>query len=884
MQGQPYGMNKETLLEALDTKDAGLSAQEAQRRLEQHGGNVLREGKKRTLLTIILSQFKNLMILVLLAAAIISWAVEPEGGMADAIIIFAVILLNVVMGTVQESRAEAALEALKKLSAPSANVLRDGGVKAVKSAELVPGDVVLLAAGDFVPADLRLIASASLRIDESMLTGESVPAEKDAADALPEGTPLAERINMAYSGTSVVYGRGVGVVTDTGMDTEIGKIAGALESAVENETPLQKRMDSLSKVLSVGVLAIAAIVFGLGMLAGRQPLDMFLVAVSLAVAAIPEGLATVVTLLLTMGVQKMSKRGAIIRKLPAVETLGSTSVICSDKTGTLTQNRMSVMKVYVNGTGQDAQSLESSEELVLLDRAFLLCNDTQETQENGETKLAGDPTETALYAFAAQRADTQEVIRQHPRRYEIPFDSERKLMSTVNGTEAYTLYVKGAPDELVARCTHISVGGQVRELTPQDEKTIREANAAMAAEALRVLAAAYRPLTAVPHKPEGLENGLVFIGLAGMMDPPRPEVQEAVSLCRSAGIRPVMITGDHKLTAVAIAEKLGILGKNGKAFSGAELDTLSDEALDEQLYDIGVYARVAPEHKVRIVKAFQRKGNVVAMTGDGVNDAPALKTADIGVGMGITGTEVSKGASDMVLTDDNFATIVKAVEEGRRIFRNIKMAVQYLLSTNLSEVITLLIGTLLAGQLGGNSVLYPVQILWINLVTDTFPALALGMERAPEDVMRRQPRSAKENFFGGGMAVDMALFGAVMSALTLGIYFLSLSWYGDYKVSATMAFLTLGLVQLFHAFNIRAGHRTVFSGITHNPWMIGAFLLAGALQIGVVAIGPVAAFFRSTPLSGTQWLEVIVAAAVIVPVSELVKGVKRLLKKGKKRA
>jgi len=881
MQGQPYNMDKDTLLEALATKEAGLSAAEARERLETYGGNVLQEGKKRTLFAIILSQFKNLMILVLLAAAIISWVVEPEGGMADAIIILVVILLNVVMGTVQESRAEAALEALKKLSAPSANVMRGGMVTAVKSAEIVPGDVVLLAAGDYIPADMRLITSASLRIDEAMLTGESVPAEKDAANTLPEGTPLAERLNMAYSGTSVVYGRGVGVVVDTGMKTEIGKIAGALQNAAEGETPLQKRMDSLSKVLSVGVLAIAAIVFGLGMYAGREPIEMFLVAVSLAVAAIPEGLATVVTLLLTMGVQKMSKRGAIIRKLPAVETLGSTSVICSDKTGTLTQNHMSVMKVYMNGAEQDAQSPEDTGELALLDRAFLLCNDTQEAGENGETKLTGDPTETALYAFAAQRSDAREVIRQHPRVYEIPFDSERKLMSTVNGTGEYTLYVKGAPDELVARCTHISVSGQVRELTPQDEKAVREANAAMAGQALRVLAAAYRVLPEVPHKPEGLENGLVFLGLAGMMDPPRPEAQEAVALCRSAGIRPVMITGDHKLTAVAIAEKLGILGSGSRALSGAELDTLSDEALDGQLYDIGVYARVAPEHKVRIVKAFQRKGNIVAMTGDGVNDAPALKTADIGVGMGITGTEVSKGASDMVLTDDNFATIVKAVEEGRRIFRNIKMAVQYLLSTNLSEVVTLLVGTLLIGRLGGSAVLYPVQILWINLVTDTFPALALGMERAPQDIMQRKPRSAKESFFAGGMAVDMVLFGAVMSVLTLGIYFLSLSWYGDHMVASTMAFLTLGLVQLFHALNIRSGHRTVFSGILRNPWMIGAFLLAGVLQIGVVAIGPVASFFRSTPLSGTQWLEVIVAAAAIVPVSELVKAVKRLLKKGR---
>ena len=890
MEKRPYGMNQNELFAAFSTGDMGLDSGEAHARLQTHGANVLEEGSKKTLLSIILSQFMNLMILVLLAAAVIS-AVIGEG-LSDSIIIFAVILLNVVMGTIQESRAEAALEALKKLSAPSANVRRDGAVHAVKSSEIVPGDVVLLTAGDHVPADTRIISSASLRIDESMLTGESVPSEKSAASALPEETPLAERVNMAYSGTSVVYGRAVGIIVATGMQTEIGKIAGALKSAEKSETPLQKRMNSLSKTLSIMVLVIAAVVFGAGLLTGREVFDMFLVAVSLAVAAIPEGLATVVTLLMTMGVQKMSKHGAIIRKLPAVETLGSTSVICSDKTGTLTQNRMSVMKVYTNGVEEDVASPTASAELALLDRALILCNDTEETTEEGQPKLTGDPTETALYAFGALRNDAKAVIRQYPRVYEIPFDSERKLMSTVNGTAQYALYVKGAPDELLERCTHICLKGETLEMTPQHKKAIHEANARMAAEALRVLAAATKPVDAVPGKPDGLESGLTFIGLAGMMDPPRAEAQQAVALCRSAGIRPVMITGDHKLTATAIAGKLGILGEDSKALTGAELDALSEDELDRELMGISVYARVAPEHKVRIVKAFQKKGCVVAMTGDGVNDAPALKTADIGVGMGITGTEVSKSASDMVLTDDNFATIVKAVEEGRRIFRNIKMAVQYLLSTNLSEVVTLLIGTLL-----GYSVLYPVQILWINLVTDTFPALAIGMEPAPHNIMRRKPRNPRESFFAGGMAADMVLYGAVMSALTLGIYFLSLLWHGDqayftqngfytehdYTVAATMAFLTLGLVQLFHAFNIRAGSHTVFTGFWRNKWMHGAFLLAGVLQVAVVAIPSVASFFHSTPLSGTQWIEVLVAAVVIVPFAELVKAAKRIFKRTKRR-
>ncbi len=872
MEKQPYGMNQNELFSALSTGEQGLGAEEARHRLETLGANVLEEGGKKTLLSIILSQFMNLMILVLLAAAIISAIIGED--LSDSIIIFAVILLNVVMGTVQESRAEAALEALKKLSAPSANVRRDGSVRAVKSSEIVPGDVVLLTAGDHVPADMRLISSASLRIDESMLTGESVPAEKSAEGALPEGTPLAERVNMAYSGTSVVYGRAVGIVAATAMQTEIGKIAGALKSAEKSETPLQKRMNSLSKTLSIMVLVIAAVVFGAGLLTGREVFDMFLVAVSLAVAAIPEGLATVVTLLMTMGVQKMSKQGAIIRKLPAVETLGSTSVICSDKTGTLTQNRMSVMKVYSNGAESEADSPAASQELELLDRAFILCNDTEETTEDGALKLTGDPTETALYAFGALRNDAKAVLRQYPRVYEIPFDSERKLMSTVNGAGEYALYVKGAPDELLERCTHIRLSGKTEEMTPQHKKQIHEVNARMAAEALRVLAAAYKPVDTIPNKPDGLESGLTFLGLAGMMDPPRPEAQEAVALCRSAGIRAVMITGDHKLTATAIAGNLGILGEDSKALTGAELDALSDEELDRELMNIGVYARVAPEHKVRIVKAFQKKGCVVAMTGDGVNDAPALKTADIGVGMGITGTEVSKSASDMVLTDDNFATIVKAVEEGRRIFRNIKMAVQYLLSTNLSEVVTLLIGTLL-----GHSVLYPVQILWINLVTDTFPALAIGMEPAPHNVMKKKPRSSTESFFAGGMAADMILYGIVMSALTLGIYFISFMWYNDHEISATMAFLTLGLVQLFHAFNIRAGSHTVFTGFWRNKWMHGAFLLAGVLQIAVVAIPSVSTFFHSTPLSGTQWIEVLVAAILIVPIAEIVKAVKRIAKR-----
>lgn len=873
----PHNLQKDQLFKELSTGESGLTTAKAEEVLAAHGPNVLTQGHKKTLLSIIISQFKNLMILVLMAAGIVSVIVSHE--ISDAIIIFAVIILNAVMGTVQESKAEAALDALKKMSAPSANIIRDGKTVSVKASQLVPGDVVILEAGDYVPADLRLISTASLKIEEATLTGESVPTEKNADTVLPQDTPLAERINMAYSGTNITYGRGTGVVCRTGMDTEIGKIAGALSEAKESETPLQKRMNSLSKILSIAVLAVAAIVFGVGMLSGRQPVDMFLVAVSLAVAAIPEGLATVVTLQLTMGVQKMSRNGAIIRKLPAVETLGCTSVVCSDKTGTLTQNKMSVMRAFYNNNEYDAEQLSSSEELTLLDKAFLLCNDTKTTIEEGQTKLIGDPTETALYEFSAKRLDADHISEEMPRTFEIPFDSERKLMSTVNGETDIKLFVKGAPDELINQCSRISVDGKVIPLSPELKQTLLAANEKFAKEALRVLAAAYKPLTNKPTDIEGLESDLIFIGLAGMMDPPRNEAKDAVRECKNAGMMPVMITGDHKTTAVAIAQKLGILADNTKAVTGKELDAMTEADLSQDIKNINVYARVAPEHKVRIVSAFQKQGNVVAMTGDGVNDAPALKTADIGVGMGITGTEVSKNASDMVLTDDNFATIVKAVKEGRRIYRNIKKAVQFLLSANLSEVLTLFVGTLVVS---GAAILHPVQILWVNLVTDTFPALALGMERAPGDIMERKPRNAKQSFFAGGMAFGLFLYGSVMSALTLGIYFISMSMYHDPTIATTMAFLTLGLTQLFHVFNVRSSSRSVINGLTKNKWMHIAFVVSAILQVGVVLVQPLNSFFKVAPLNGTQWLYVLIASFLIVPVCEIVKLIKRVVSSAKK--
>jgi len=866
----PHSLNAKQIYAAYATTPDGLTEQAAAERLASHGANVLKEGNKKTLVSIILSQFKNLMIIVLLAAAVVSAFL---GEVPDAIIIFAVILLNAIMGTIQEARAEAALDALKKMAAPNANVIRDGATMSVKATDIVPGDIVLLEAGDHVPADIRLIETASLKIEEAPLTGESVPVEKDATAELADDAPLADRINMAYSGTSVTYGRGKGVVCLTGMDTEIGKIATALGAAKESETPLQRRLNALSKMLSIAVLAVAAVVFAVGLFTGRSAFDMFLVAVSLAVAAIPEGLATVVTLQLTMGVQKMSRNGAIVRKLPAVETLGSTSVICSDKTGTLTQNKMTVQKAYYNNAEYEAGAVQGAAELDLLDKAFILCNDTKET--DGEKSLLGDPTETALYAFSAKRLTPADVKKSLPRVFEIPFDSERKLMSTVNGTQSPMLFVKGAPDELLARCTQMAQEGGAVPMTNELRKKLLEVNERFAQQALRVLAAAYKPLTAVPQSGDGLESELIFIGLVGMIDPPREEASVAVSVCKQAGIKPVMITGDHKITAVAIAQRLGILTEKDKAVTGKELDTMDDDALQRDIDNIRVYARVAPDHKVRIVKAFQTRNNVVAMTGDGVNDAPALKTADIGVGMGITGTEVSKNASDMVLTDDNFATIVKAVKEGRRIYRNIKKAVQFLLSANLSEVVTLFVGTLL-----GITVLSPVQILWVNLVTDTFPALALGMEGAPADIMHRKPRDAKQSFFAEGMAVNLVFYGVVMSILTLGAYFLGATLYGDPLIGETMAFLTLGLVQLFHVFNIRSSERSIVNRFFTNKWMHISFVVSALLQTATVLILPLNAFFDVVPLTGTQWLYTALIAFAVIPISELIKAGKRLFGKG----
>lgn len=856
-----YSQTKESVLAELKSAEAGLTAGQAQENLLQYGKNELEKGKKTSFARLFFEQFKNLMIIILLAAAVISALL---GETADASIIFIVVVLNSVLGAVQEYKAGQAIEALSKMAAPYARVLREGLAQEVPAADVTVGDIVLLDAGDHVPADLRIIKSASLKIEEAALTGESVPVEKEDT-LLTSGTPLAERVNMAYAGTGVTYGSGRGVVCAVGMDTEMGKIARALAQAGAEETPLQKKMTQLSKILTYAVLAIAVVIFFVGVAQGNSYFDMFLMAVSIAVAAIPEGLAAVVTIVLTMGVTRLAKQGAIIRRLPAVETLGCTQIICSDKTGTLTQNKMKVEEIYTGGE-KLAPVPEAGEKAQMLGFAFAACNDAKYTGEG----WIGDPTETALLDLAVALGYDAPSLHSTPRVEEMPFDSDRKMMTTLHDINGLIAFTKGAPDMVLANCTRILLGGNEVELTDELRRTVQTQNADMAGCALRVLACAYRRYDA---KPAQMERDMVFIGLAGMIDPPRPEVRDAVRVCREAGMRPVMITGDHKITAEAIAKSLGILGEGDMALSGAELDTMDDEALARNLLHISVYARVSPEHKVRIVNAFKKQEYIVAMTGDGVNDAPALKRADIGVGMGITGTEVSKGASDMILTDDNFATIVSAVSEGRRIYANIKKTVQFLLSANLSEVITLFFGMLL-----GFAILNPAQILWINLVTDTLPALALGMESAEKNSMKQMPRDPRKSFLAEGTGLMVILYGSVMGVVTLLVYFYGVNKY-DETAASTMAFLVMGISQLFYMLCSRSLWQPFFSGIGRNKFVFGAFFISLALQLVVVLIPGLAGFFRVSMLDSSEWLTVLLGSAAIIPVSELVKWIVRRAKK-----
>ena len=856
----------------------GLSMQEAEARLLSNGKNKLAEAKKDSLLKRFINQLMDPMILILLAAAAISGvlAVVENESFADVIIILAVVIINAVLGVYQESKAEKAIEALQEMSAATSKVLRNGQVKIVHSEDLVVGDIVLLEAGDAVPADGRLIENASLKVEEAALTGESVPVTKfidiiNLTDSAKD-VPLGDRKNMVYMGSTIVYGRGKAVITATGMDTEMGKIADALANAEEGQTPLQIKLSQLSKILTWLVLGICVVIFAVqtlrsGGLSFEGVLDSFMVAVSLAVAAIPEGLAAVVTVVLSIGVTNMSKRNAIIRRLTAVETLGCAQIICSDKTGTLTQNKMTVVDFF----GEDEQHLA---------KAMALCCDA-ELADDGTVN--GEPTEAALVVWANKLGlPKYELKASNPRSGEAPFDSGRKLMSTVHLVDGqYIQYTKGAPDVILDRCKYYLKDGKPVPMTAEYKAEILKSNKAMADKALRVLACAQRIWDKEPvYEAEVLEYDLCFVGLSGMIDPVRPEVKDAIAECKTAGIRAIMITGDHIDTAVAIAKELGILGEDRKAITGSMLNDMSDDEFTRELSNISVYARVQPEHKTRIVNAWRAAGYVTAMTGDGVNDAPSIKSADIGVGMGITGTDVTKNVADMVLTDDNFATIVGAVEEGRRIYDNIRKAIQFLLGSNMSEVISIFVATLM-----GFTILKPVHLLWINLVTDCFPALALGMEEAEPDIMHRKPRNAKAGIFSDGMGIDIAYQGLMVSALVLLSYFVGhFMETGNWAIEnspagTTMAFLTMSMAEIFHSFNMRSQRGSIFRLPRQNKILMGAAVLTLIATTLVCEVPFLANAFGFTAVTLAEYLVAILLGVLVVPIVEIVKLVQRALKK-----
>ncbi|VTY21400.1 Calcium-transporting ATPase 1 [Streptococcus salivarius] len=881
-----YTQGEEEVLKSLDTSVDGLSTAQAKERLDAYGFNELDEGEKRSLLSKFIDQFKDLMIIILLVAAALSVITEGMHGLTDACIILAVVVLNAAFGVYQEGQAEAAIEALKNMSSPLARVRRDGNIVEIDSRELVPGDIVLLEAGDVVPADMRLLEAASLKIEEAALTGESVPVEKDITETVAADAGIGDRVNMGYQNSNVTYGRGTGVVTNTGMYTEVGKIADMLANADESQTPLKQSLEQLSKSLTYLIVAIALVTFLVSVfIRGEQPLEGLMVAVALAVAAIPEGLPAIVTILLSLGTTTLAKRNSIVRKLPAVETLGSTEIIASDKTGTLTMNQMTVEKVYTNGQLQSADT-----ELGADNTTLRIMNFANDTKVDPDGKLIGDPTETALVQFGLDHNfDVRDVLKSEPRVAELPFDSDRKLMSTIHKETdgSYFVAVKGAPDQLLKRVTRIEINGEIRPITDADKQAILTTNKDLAKQALRVLMMAYKTTSDIPTlESEVVESDLIFSGLVGMIDPERPEAAEAVRVAKEAGIRPIMITGDHQDTAEAIAKRLGIIDPNDTedhVFTGAELNELSDEEFQKVFKQYSVYARVSPEHKVRIVKAWQNDGKVVAMTGDGVNDAPSLKTADIGIGMGITGTEVSKGASDMVLADDNFATIIVAVEEGRKVFSNIQKSIQYLLSANMAEVFIIFFATLF-----GWDVLQPVHLLWINLVTDTLPAIALGVEPAEPGIMTHKPRGRQSNFFDGGVFGAIIYQGILQTILVLAVYGWGLVFPEHHTQGAihadalTMAFATLGLIQLLHAFNVKSVYQSVFKvGLFRNNTFNWAIPVAFVLLMATIVVPGFNNLFHVSHLSLTQWLAVIVGSFLIVVFVELVKAVQRALGKDK---
>lgn len=877
MNANYYQDPTQDVLKKLDVTQDGLTERQAEDRLQKYGKNELAGEKRTTILQKFINQFKDLMIIILLIATVISLLI---GEASDALIIFLVVVLNAAFGVFQESKAENAIDALQEMTTPYTRVRRAGQIQQIQSNNVTLGDIILLEAGDVVPADARIIEAHNLKIEESALTGESVPTEKNSEILTDEKAGIGDQDNMAFMNTNVTYGTAEAVVTGIGMETQVGQIAGMISGVEQTTTPLQKNINHLSKILSVLILVIAAVIFIFGTVTGRETaFDMLLTAISLAVAAIPEGLPAIVTITLALGTQTMSKRNALVRKLPAVETLGTTEIIASDKTGTLTQNKMTVEQIFT-----DQKLMKVSDYALPLSSRMasimLLANDSKRTKDG----LLGDPTETALIQyFIDKKDDPAEIEQQYERLDSVPFDSDRKLMSAIVKNKDGEIYclTKGAVDVLLKRTTKIAVDGQVRDITAADRQKIEDTNSRLAHRALRVLAYAYKPVEKVAQQAtsETYESDLIFVGLTGMIDPERPEVEDAVKEAKAAGIRPLMITGDHKETAQAIAARLGIIekGDDQGVITGSELDELSDEELRQNVDKYSVYARVSPEHKVRIVKAWQSHGKIVAMTGDGVNDAPALKTADIGVGMGITGTEVSKGAADIVLADDNFATIITAVEEGRKVFANIQKAVQYLLSANLGEVLTLSIMTF-----ANWDIFLPVQILWINLVTDTFPAIALGVEEGEPDAMEHKPRGEKSTFLSNGVGSSIIYQGILESFLTLGVYLLAILYpvhQSSDMVHAdalTMSFITLGMLQLGHAFNCKSIHRSIFTTKTfENRFFNWAILGSGVLLAATIFIPGFNNIFHVTTLNLTQWGIIFAAVLLMIVIVEVVKLVQR---------
>ncbi|MBR3003355.1 MAG: cation-translocating P-type ATPase [Clostridia bacterium] len=895
--------NKEVSKVEFDLKtnlNEGLKSEEVKERQEKYGLNQLQQAKKKSMLQRFLDQFKDFSIIILIIAAIVSGVVGVANGegITDTIIILIVVIVNAIIGVSQEAKAEKSLEALQKLTDHASKVIRDGTVQVVPAKELVPGDIVVLDTGDFVPADLRIIEAVNLKSQEASLTGESVPVEKTTNKLEGEDIGIGDRINMLFSSSLITYGRGKGIVVETGMTTEVGKIAGMINETEKQETPLQTKLNKLGKTLGIAALAICVFIFIIGLLQGKEPIHMFMTAVSLAVAAIPEGLVAVSTIVLAIGVQKMVKKNAIVKRLPAVETLGSATVICSDKTGTLTQNKMTVEKIFWNSKIQDLSDIKESnidDTLNKLVYANMLCNDTKISTDGS---LTGDPTETALVDMAFKLDFDPSIYDNAPRLEEVPFDSDRKLMTTVNKVNGkFIVYTKGGIDELLNRCVAYEVNGEVKQDLEKYSIQIRKENEGMAKVALRVLGCAYKEIDHEPTKTEmeNIESNLIFIGMVGMIDPPREEAKKAVEKCKTAGIKTVMITGDHKITATAIAKKLGILENEEEAITGLELEKMSDEDLEKNVRKYSVYARVSPEHKVRIVKAWQKNGEIVAMTGDGVNDSPALKTSDIGCAMGVVGTDVAKEAADVILTDDNFATIVSAVEEGRRIYDNILKVIQFLLSSNVGEIIVLFLATLLTPlfanwfgitNINGLEILLPIHILWINLVTDSLPALALAFDPADKDIMNRKPAKPGKGVFTKGMTWRVIYQGAMIGLLTLSAFMIGLATTNEpingltldaskIEVGQTMAFITLALSELVHVFNVRNNQKSIFkTGIFNNSKLLGAIVISAALMFVILLVEPLRNIFSIPVLPSENILELVClvfAPILIVEVFKLLR-------------